>query len=114
MTGTWELTKQVITEFHLDGTSSSTIYNTYVATGELWHYVLTADGSFDYNYKGQTSRKGTYTSTNSKFIQTNAPGFGNTPTVTFTIQKLTTTELVLVSPAQTATGTEVATTWEKR
>lgn len=114
MTGTWELTKQVTTTFNANGTTSVATADTYVASGQIWRYVLTPDGRFDYTYQGQTARKGTYTNANGRFVQTNDPGYGNTPTVTYTIQQLGAAELVLVSTSRATTGVESVTTWARR
>ncbi|GAA4392463.1 lipocalin family protein [Hymenobacter koreensis] len=113
LAGTWELTKQVVTDFKPDGTvASSTTTDTYVANGQIWRYVFRADGRFEYSYNGQTGRTGTYTYTATSLVQTNAPGY--TPTTTFAIQRLADTELVLMVGSRTTTGRESVTTWAKR
>ena len=113
LTGTWDMTKLVVTLYNADGTvRSTTTHDDYVAAGEIWSHVFHADGRFEYQYQGQPGRTGTYTYTATHLVQTNNPGYA--PTHTYDIDKLAATEMLLARDLRPASNQKSVSTWVKR
>lgn len=106
------MTKLVVTLYNADGTVQSTTHDGYVAAGEVWSHVFHADGRFEYQYKGQTGRTGTYTYTATRLVQTNNPGYAATHT--YDIDKLAATEMLLARDLRPASNQKSVSTWVKR
>ena len=103
ITGRWDLTTQVITDYRADGSpiASNTYHYDNALSGQDWTYLFKADKTFEYIFQDQILISGTYTNTNTTLVKTNLQG-GATPTNTSAIEKATATELVFLVGAITS------------